>query len=120
MKILIVDDDRDFVSLLMEVLTPRHQVVGITSGDKVIDWVMNTGCDLILLDIMLPESSGLALVQQIKQARPQVFIMLISGLMPGLTGSQVRSAGADAFMAKPLSLRRLLTAIEDLEGARPA
>jgi DNA-binding response OmpR family regulator len=119
-KILIVDDDREFVSLLIEVLSPNHQVVGITSGERVTDWVKNTGCELILLDILLPDNSGLALVQQIKQAYPHVFVMLMSGLMPGLTGNQVRSAGADAFMAKPISLRRLLTAIEDLAGSAPA
>lgn len=115
MKILVVDDEREFVSLLIEALSDKHEVVGITGGKDLVDWFKHNRFDLVLLDIR-PDGSGLELVGKLKTAYPHAFVILMTGTIPGLTRNQAIAAGADDFMAKPLDIRRLRKAIEDLQG----
>ena len=64
MKILVVDDEREFVSMLIEALSRKYEVAGITAGSDVIHWVQHNQVDIVLLDVILPDSNGFKLVQE--------------------------------------------------------
>ena len=118
-KILIVDDDRAVASLLIQALSPKHSVIGITGGSHVVEWVKHRGFDLVLLDLLLPDSNGLALLPQLKSACPDVSVILMTGLNTPVTADEARSAGAEYFLTKPIDLKELFQAVQHLEDSRP-
>src|SRR6267143_1860892 len=71
MKILVVDDDRMTVTLL-EQLLQRHgycRVLGITDSRNALDTCTNFDPDLILLDLMMPEVDGFAVLEALLRIR---------------------------------------------------
>ena len=66
-KILIVDDDPVTVLLLSELLRTEHELHFATSGTKTLEVAAAENVDLILLDIMLPDSDGFTICRNLKK-----------------------------------------------------
>lgn len=118
MRILVVDDQPEVVSMLIEALSPKHSVIGITGGLNLVEWVTHRGFDLVLLDMLLPDSNGLTLLAELKSACPGVFVILMTGMNTSFTLEQALSAGADHFLRKPIDLRELLDVVKNLDEPR--
>ena len=80
-RILIVDDEqwvrevfRDFCAL-----TDAFEVEMAANGSEAIDKVKNASYDLVTMDLIMPEMSGLDALSEIKRASPQIPIMIITG-----------------------------------------
>lgn len=115
-KILIVDDEH----LTTEMLSTFLRIIGhesmeaftVAQGWEKIGIEMP---DAILLDIMLPDVSGLVMCRQLR-ANPQTAhlpIVMISAHMPPKT-EEAKAAGASAYMAKPINLRSLKATLVDV------
>ena len=68
-KVLVVDDDRDFVRLMRRMLSDpirRHQVIGAYSGQEGLTLVGRYQPDLVLLDLMLPDIDGFQVIERIR------------------------------------------------------
>src|ERR1043165_5134764 len=113
-KILVVDDDINLVSLWSELLEYEgYQVETVYSGNAAVNSAESNGCDLILLDIMLPDIDGITVCHKLRN-NPQtkhIPIVLMSA------SDALREKGkecADATLAKPFDLARLLMLIDEL------
>jgi DNA-binding response OmpR family regulator len=114
-RILVVDDDQEIRDLLDEYLTQVGFVVDtVGDGEQLLNYLSNNGePDLILLDVMLPGDDGFTLCQQIRKTSMVPIIMLtaVSDETDQIIGLEI---GADDYIAKPFSPRKLMARIKAL------
>ncbi|WP_051617343.1 GGDEF domain-containing response regulator [Desulfonatronovibrio hydrogenovorans] len=121
-SILVIDDDQIMLTSLGHLLSKSgFNVLSANSGTKGLEMARYRRPDLILLDIMLPDVSGLELCRMIKNdpALSTTRIIMISGMKVSPTDqAQGLNAGADGYMIKPLHAQELLARIRTLLRSR--
>jgi excisionase family DNA binding protein len=116
-KILVVDDDKSLQKYLDRLLTGRGYTVKTCSdGFEAGIWVMKFEPHLLILDLFMPNVDGFQVCQALKGTpdTAHIHILVVSGHPTKANIREVRAAGADAFLAKPLDRRGLLKQIDDL------
>jgi DNA-binding response OmpR family regulator len=115
MNILIIEDDTRIAELIQRGLQEQGFVPTVAydglSGKKL---ALQNEYDLIITDIILPKMDGLDLCKQIRQAKPDTPIIMLTAL--GTTDDKVEGfdAGADDYLVKPFEMRELLVRIRAL------
>src|SRR5438132_2840167 len=122
MKILVVDDDRMTVTLLEQVLQ-RHgynRVLGITDSRRTLDTCASFDPDLILLDLIMPEMDGFAVLEALRSDASERFlpIVVLTGDISEEAKARALDAGASDFLVKPVSQTEALLRIRNLLEAR--
>ncbi len=116
-RILVVDDSRDFRTLMTDLLEAAgYQVDTASSGGSAILRAVAFQPGLILMDVHMPELDGYQTCRQIKR-HPELWnipVLLMSG--DDSAASRAVAAGSDAFMSKPFGLDRLLEQVRSLMG----
>ena len=79
-SILIVDDEKPICNALSLLLSDRYTVLTAATGKEAISQLQKTAVDLVLLDIGLPDISGLELLKTIKMETPEVLIIMITAV----------------------------------------
>ncbi len=104
--ILIIDDEPDVFDVLEGILFKEgHQLNYAPNGVEAIKFLESSLPDLIILDLMIPDCDGIEICRQIKQV-PEwhpIPIIIITALNSKETLAQCLDAGADDFIAKPVS-----------------
>ena len=114
MKILIVDDDPAFSSMIAEYLRDRgHAPVAVQDGDEMRKEMEKGKVDLVLLDLVLPKEDGVALTQYIR-SNSSVGIIILSGKGDMADRVLTLELGADDYLQKPFELRELSARINSL------
>ena len=121
-RILLVDDDLGILQLFSEILRSEGYEVWVAStGQQGLQLTLERRPDLVLLDVMLPDISGIDVCKQIKSnpALPDVFVVLVSGLATS-TGQKVLGleTGADDYVSKPLEMSEFLARIRTIVRLR--
>jgi DNA-binding response OmpR family regulator len=115
--VLIVDDEPNVVELVRVTLEDdRLHVIAAMSGAEALELVAASRPDLILLDVNLPDLSGLEVCRRLRR-EPYVAECRIVMLTAAAQREDVRcglAAGADEYLTKPFSPVRLLTLVEAL------
>jgi PleD family two-component response regulator len=123
MKILIIDDQRVSVLTLKDLLERngyRH-VLGITDSSKAIEIFNSFGPDLVLLDLIMPDTDGFAVLETLRSSEaPESFLPIVVLTADVSEGSKVRAleAGATDFLVKPVSPAEALLRIRNLLETR--
>lgn len=108
----IVDDDAEIRRLVAEFLGDNgYRVTTAGNGSKVRETVAKGNIDLVVLDVMLPDSNGFDLCRTIRATSTTPIIMLTAkgGEMDRIVGLEL---GADDYLAKPFNPRELLARIK--------
>ncbi|CAK3375319.1 Transcriptional regulatory protein CpxR [Vibrio crassostreae] len=111
-RVLVVDDDIQLCELLGEVLeNERYHVDTVHCGESALEFIQSNPVDLVLLDVMLPNLSGIQVARRICQrfATPILMLTALNDDASMLDGYQ---AGADQYIAKPFNVPELLTRIK--------
>lgn len=122
-EILVVDDDAALRAALRRLLSGAgYQVGEAPDGAAALRCVKARPPQLIITDIMMPESDGIALIGEVKQRHPAMPILAITGR--GSLGELdllklAAMIGADATLAKPLSPDELLDTVARLVSTTP-
>jgi len=118
MKILLVDDDPGIIAQVTQLLNTHHYVVdAVPAAAAALQLLEQFDYDLVLLDVMLPQASGIDLCRQVRSltnANQSVPILLLSardGVGSRVAGLQ---AGADDYLSKPYHADELLARIQAL------
>lgn len=112
--ILVVDDDEDVLSVVVEILKrARFQVLSAASGPSAINLAEKTEgrIDLLLSDVDMPLLSGPDLGEVLKRARPDLHVMLMSG---GERGNLLVLNYGWAFIQKPFVPGKLVKMVTDV------
>ena len=114
LRVLIVDDEEELVSALEERLNLRgFQAQGVTTGRAALEFLEAEECDVVLLDIKMPGLSGLEVIRRIKDMRPRLQVVLLTGHGSVKSVEDGMALGAFDYLMKPVkidSLVRVLTA----------
>jgi DNA-binding response OmpR family regulator len=120
-KVLLVDDEEEFVTTLAERLEMRGFDPSIaTSGDQALSMVQDKAFDLIVLDLMMPGIGGLEVMKQIKSSNPDMPIILLTGQGSTKEGMEGMNQGAFDFLMKPLDIEELISQIHEALGKTSA
>ncbi len=113
-RTLIVDDDSMSRMILRAVLLDNeYEIVGeATNGKKGIELALVLKPDIIWLDNVMPEMSGLDVLLEIRAQLPQTLILMVTGSADRETVQAALKGGADGFVVKPFNSGRVLTALE--------
>jgi putative two-component system response regulator len=104
-KILIVDDERNNINVLVEILKPRYRTAVAIHGAEALKRARaESPPDLILLDIMMPEMDGYAVCQALKAdpATADIPVIFISAMDDEADESKGLALGAEDFITKPI------------------
>lgn len=115
MQILLVDDEQELTEPLSKILSKEgYQVDLAACGDRGLELALNRDYDLLILDWMLPQISGLEICQQVRSrgnTTPVLFLTAKDTLDDRVQGLD---AGADDYLMKPFELRELLARVRAL------
>lgn len=119
-RLLLVEDQPDIVVLILLSLQPAHFLVTVAGDLATARAVLaiRPSPDVVLLDIGLPDGSGLDLCRDIKAATPLLPVIVMTASEPTAAERAAVAAGADGFVPKPFEPDVMSAAVERLIGAR--
>jgi len=101
-KILIVDDEKDFVEMFSLRLTRQGEKVSAAySGQEALDLLEKTKIDVVILDIRMPGMDGIETLKRIKAGHPLVEVILLTGHGSTETAVEGMKEGAFDYLMKP-------------------
>lgn len=107
-KVLLVDDEKEFLEVMSERLESRGMKVSTsTSADEALDRIRNELFDAVILDLKMPGIDGIEALKQIKGDRPEVQVILLTGHATVETGVEAIKHGAMDLIEKPADLTAL-------------
>ena len=120
--LLLVDDQASILKFLRKTLELEgYAVRTATSGRAALRVIEKEIPDLVLLDLMLPDLSGLEVLAALKQQFPRICVMMMTAFGDVPTAVQAMRDGAFDYITKPFNLEQLLAAIDrGLESSRNA
>ena len=117
--LILVIDDEEAIRLFLEATLQDngYRVATAGSGQEALEALPRVDPDLVLLDLMLPDMSGIEVLDEVKQALPHVNVLMITAYSG--TETAVRAMKLDAFdyITKPIELDRLLKLIDNALAA---
>ena len=118
-KILIVVDNALNVKLFCDLLAAHgHDARPVTDGRYALDKAKEFQPDLVITDIQLPHVTGLDLIRMIRddEQLKDVPIMAVTAYAAAPDEERIRSAGAQAYVSKPISVAKFVAQVNELLG----
>ena len=113
LKLLIIDDEVEFASTLRMRLEMREiDAVDAHSGQQGLDVLEDVQPEVVLLDLRMPDMSGLVVLEAIKRQNPQTEVIMLTGHGSSGSGEEALGKGAFDYIMKPVDLKDLLVKIE--------
>ena len=108
LKVLLVDDEQDFIETLSKRLEMRELDTKLAlDGEEALRAVQDEQPDVMVLDLKMPGMDGMEVLRRIKKAFPKVPVVMLTGQGSAKDEEQARSLGAYAYLQKPVELDRL-------------
>jgi two-component sensor histidine kinase len=121
-RILVVDDEEGLVTLAARVLREEgFEVEGAATGKEAMEKLRSWGPGIVLLDVMLPDTSGYDLCRLIhrEMADKDIMVILTSGLMVSDNDrAKGIESGAIQYLSKPVGLKELRAAVRGIANLR--
>ncbi|HWB43415.1 MAG TPA: response regulator, partial [Gemmatimonadales bacterium] len=106
-RILVVEDSPDNMKLFRTLLTLKgHEVTGLPGGEGLLDAIVRTEPELVLMDIQLPGKDGFALLAEVRDsAHAELRVLALTA--HAMSGDRERAlqAGFDGYITKPIDIR---------------
>jgi CheY-like chemotaxis protein len=120
MHVLIVDDEAQVARVLAECVSGEgHTVTVAHRGLEALDALEHARPDVVFLDVVMPDMSGIEVLRHIRQSDADLPVMLISGRADARTLAEARGLGITDVIGKPWGLLYLDEALASIEAARP-
>ena len=115
-QILIVDDEQHIRLLVRGILGDEFVVLEASDGAKAVDMARKHKPGLILMDILMPNMDGYTACSIIKsdQSTKSIPVVMLTGLGFELNKKLAREIGADSYITKPFTSKKLLDTISKL------
>ncbi len=115
MRILVAEDDRPVASFLKKGLEAEHYAVDIVpDGQEALYMAEEYDYDLVLLDLVLPSMDGLQVLQQIRNRKKNLPVLVLTGRARVEDRVKGLDLGADDYMVKPFAFRELTARVRAL------
>ncbi len=111
-SVLIVDDEKNILSTLSRALRVEDFDVDVAGSAKVaLEKIAKKAYDVVLVDVMMPEMDGIALLRTLREQGQDVPVIVMSGHGTIETAVEATRLGAHDFLEKPIGTERLLLSI---------
>lgn len=118
-KVLLVDDEEDFIKTLSQRLEMRGlKVSAATRGEDAVSLAEKQSFDAIVVDLAMPGMDGLETLKLIKENNPDAEIIMLSGQGTVKASTEAMKLGAEDFLEKPVDMKELLEKIGELKNKR--
>ncbi len=118
-RVLIVDDEEDFTAALSERMRTRGLTVETASnGTEALKKVQEGTYDAIILDLVMPGIDGIETLKRIREKKPEIQVILLTGQASIEKGVESVKLGALDFVEKPADFSSLLEKIKDAKAKR--
>ena len=119
MHILVVDDENEFLELINNRLQKRgFTVEGASTGEKALELVREQSFDAMVLDVKMPGIDGIEVLRQVKQMKPELPVILLTGHASIETAMTGVETGAVDYLLKPVSINDLVMRLRDMTTTR--
>jgi DNA-binding NtrC family response regulator len=119
LRILIVDDEEELVSALVERLQLRKFVArGVTTGAEALAFLDSEACDVVLLDVKMPGLGGLEVIKRIKRDHPHIEVVLLTGHGSVKSVEEGMDLGAFDYLMKPVKIDNLVRVLSAAGSGR--
>ncbi len=116
-KVLLVDDEREFVQTLSERLQMRDMgSVVAFDGKSALDLIQTDEPDVMIIDLKMPGIDGMTVLKQVKQTRPGIEVIVLTGHGSEQDRKTCMDLGAFAYMQKPVDINLLSDALKKAHG----
>ena len=117
-KILLLDDDEDFLSVTTKVLTQigKFEVISTSDSANAVELIRKEKPDLLLLDIMMPKVDGFTICKNVKTAPDlkHIKIVVYSAKIFDVDKKKALKLGADAYISKVIESSKLMDTIHQV------
>ena len=118
-KVLLVDDEEQFLDTLTQRLEIRGLTVeAVTGGEDALDMVGDKKIDAVILDLAMPGIDGIETLRLLKAKQPDLQIIMLTGKATVKSGIEAMKLGAVDFLEKPVDLNLLLEKIGEAKNKR--
>ena len=112
-KILLVDDEREFVETLSERIKMRDLAADVAlDGEKALEIVDDEVPDVMVLDLKMPGIDGMEVLRRVKKAYPKVEVIILTGHGSEKHEKEARRLGAFEYLQKPVEIDQLIKKIK--------
>jgi len=113
-KILVIDDEQGIRTVLSDVLEDEgFEVVTAEDGKSGLKEIKSSNCDLVILDVWLPDVSGIEILEQVTKEKENLPVIIISGHANIDIAVKAVNLGAYDFLEKPLSIDKMITVVNN-------
>jgi DNA-binding NtrC family response regulator len=107
-NILVVDDELGPRASIKAILESNYNVYTAESGRAAVETIKEYPIDIVTLDLWMPDMDGLETLKNIKEYRPDVRVILISGFKDTESAAQASDYGVYEYITKPFDIEKLL------------
>ena len=113
-KILLVDDDKEFVNLFTSIIESEGYIVEVAfSGQQALDKFKKSAFDLLILDIKLPDMNGDKVAKKVRDKDKNIVIIIITGFPELQDSITALDIGIHDILLKPISSSEILRSIKE-------
>lgn len=114
LRLLLVDDEKEFIQTLADRLKMRDLDAAVAhNGEEALSAVKKEEPDVIVLDVKMPGIDGIEVLRRVKQAYPNVEVIILTGHGSKKDEDAARSLGAFDYVNKPADLDKLVPLIKN-------
>lgn len=115
MNILVVEDQPEMNSYLTDSLTKAgYNAHGVETSELAIDSVVTRPCDLVILDVMLPDEDGFVTADKLRKSGFSGSVLMLTALNSTRDKIKGLDSGADDYLTKPFEVNELLARVRAL------
>jgi CheY-like chemotaxis protein len=104
-KVLLVDDERDFVETLSERLIMRHMGSAVAyDGESALNLIKEDEPEVMILDLKMPGIDGIEVLRRVKATRPEIEVVILTGHGSEADRDVCMELGAFAYLNKPVDI----------------
>jgi len=113
-KILLVDDEREFVHTLSERLQTRNLDSAVVyDGEEALSFIERDEPEVMVLDLKMPGIDGIEVLRRVKQEHPRIEVIILTGHGSEREKVLAKELGAFAYLQKPVDIDRLSQVMKD-------
>lgn len=118
--VLLVDDEVPFVDAMTRRLRKRNlDILSSYSGPQALDIIeADRNVDVVILDVKMPGMDGIATLREIKEKRPMVEVIMLTGHATVETGVEGMKLGAFDYLMKPCDIEQLLAKVREAKARK--
>jgi len=118
-KVLLIDDETDFLAVMVERLTLRGLTVSAASSAKDgLAKAEENDYDVVVLDMAMPEMDGVEALRRLKEKKPDLDVILLTGRASVKQGIEAMKLGALDLFEKPANINMLTAKIEAIQAKK--